>query len=488
MITITLNQSEANGQKTCVILVFEGLNLVVGTLDETLQAAAEAAHFTGKAGQSAEILGHSDYARILLLGLGEKEVLDEAVMRSAGAEATKKLELNTEAASADLGALSPGLVGAFALGAQLRSYRFDKYRTQEKESKKPKLKILDLRVEGKEICEAQLSIVRAIAEGVALSQDLVSEPANVLYPKSYAERIQQKFEGSGVCVKILDKAALEDLGMGALLAVGRGSRKEPYVVVMHYKGSEKGENHKPLALVGKGVTFDTGGISLKPPQGMWDMKWDMGGSAIVCGTMFALARRQAKANVVGIIGLAENMPDGDAQRPGDIVRSMSGKTIEVLNTDAEGRLVLADILTYVQRLHKPRAIVDLATLTGAIMVALGGENAGLFSNNDSLADALAAASKKSGDALWRMPLGKAYDRQLNCEAADMRNISPGRWGGAITAACFLERFIEEDRPWAHLDVAGMVWSDTGRDLSRKGATGYGVRLLNQLIHDSYEGA
>ena len=276
---------------------------------------------------------------------------------------------------------------------------------------------------------------------------------------------------------------MEELGMGALLGVGQGSRKASRMLAMNWKGGAEGD--APLALVGKGVTFDTGGISLKPPPGMGDMKWDMGGAGAVAGAMLALAGRKAKANVVGVVGLVENMPDGDAQRPGDVVTSMSGQTIEVLNTDAEGRLVLCDALHWTQKTFGPKRIVDFATLTGAIIASLGHEYAGVFANDDALAADLMAAGETSGDGLWRMPLGDAYDKQINSPIADMKNIG-GKWAGSITAAQFLQRFILKDVAWAHCDIAGVVWADKPGATWGKGATGYGVRLMDQLVRDTLE--
>ena len=298
------------------------------------------------------------------------------------------------------------------------------------------------------------------------------------------ERCQKRFEGTGAELVVLDDAEMEKLGMGALLGVGLGSERPSRLLAIKWMGGKADE--APVAFVGKGVTFDTGGISLKPGPGMEDMKWDMGGAGAVAGAMLALTLRKAKANVVGVCGLVENMPDGRAMRPGDVVTSMSGQTVEVLNTDAEGRLVLCDALTWVQREFKPARIVDLATLTGAMLIALGHEHAGVFSNDDDLADALLHAGKASGDKLWRFPLAPEYDKLLDSPIADMKNIG-GRFAGSITAAQFLQRFIENDTPWAHLDVAGMVWADKPGATWDKGATGYGVRLLDRFIRDTVKG-
>ena len=323
----------------------------------------------------------------------------------------------------------------------------------------------------------------AVAAGVALTRELVSEPANILYPESFVERCRHLAD-LGIKISVLDRAAMEELGMGSLLGVAQGSVREARLLAMEWDGTG-GTADKPVVFVGKGVTFDTGGISIKPAAGMEDMKWDMGGAGAVAGAMKALAGRKAKAHVVGICGLVENMPDGNAQRPGDIVTSMSGQTIEVLNTDAEGRLVLCDALTWAQKTYAPEVVIDLATLTGAILVSLGDQYAGLFSNDDGLSDDLIAAGKASGDELWRFPLSDAYNKLIDSPIADMKNIG-GRYAGSITAAQFLKRFIEDGVKWAHLDIAGMVWSDKPGATWDKGATGYGVRLIDQLVADKFE--
>jgi leucyl aminopeptidase len=318
---------------------------------------------------------------------------------------------------------------------------------------------------------------------VFLTRELVTEPANIIYPESFVDRVRPLAD-YGVRIEILDQAPMEKLGMGALLGVSQGSPRPPRVLALHWDGTD-GRQKEPLALVGKGVTFDTGGISIKPAAGMEDMKWDMGGAAAVAGVMKSLALRKAKAHVIGVCGLVENMPDGNAQRPGDVVTTMSGQTVEVINTDAEGRLVLCDVLTWVQRTYKPKTIVDLATLTGAMIITLGHEKGGLFANDDSLADQLMAASAASGDALWRLPLGDAYDKLIDSPIADIKNVGP-REGGSITAAQFIKRFIDDGVRWAHLDIAGMVWTAKPGSLWDKGATGFGVRLLDQFVADNFE--
>jgi leucyl aminopeptidase len=333
-------------------------------------------------------------------------------------------------------------------------------------------------------CKKLFTPLEQISHGVFLARDVVTEPPNELYPASYAKRIKSEFAKLGADVSILNEKQLTKLGMGALLGVGQGSERESHVVVIKYQGGNKKD--APIAFVGKGVTFDTGGISLKPSGGMEDMKYDMGGSASVVGIMRALAGRKAKVNAVGIVGLVENMPGHNAQRPSDVVTSMSGQTIEVLNTDAEGRLVLADILWYAQEKFKPKTVIDLATLTGAIVIALGNEHAGVFTNDDALADKLSKAGTATGEKVWQFPLNSDYDKLLDSKIADMQNISSGRGAGSITAAQFLQRFIQKGVSWAHIDIAGMAWNSKARDVSPEGASGYGVRLLDQLVAENFE--
>jgi leucyl aminopeptidase len=369
-----------------------------------------------------------------------------------------------------------------ALGATLAAYRFDKYLTTEKAEKKPSIEAVLVVTDDVAAAEAAFAPLKALAEAVYFSRDLVSEPPNVLFPAEYARRVKE-LEALGLEVEILGEAEMAKLGMGSLLGVGQGSRRDSQLVVIQWKN---GGDSQPVAFVGKGVTFDTGGISLKPADGMEDMKWDMGGSAAVAGLMHALAGRKAKVNAIGILGLVENMPDGNAQRPGDVVTSMSGQTIEVINTDAEGRLVLADALWYCQDRFKPRFMVDLATLTGAIIVALGNDYAGMYANDETLADNLMAASKATGDLLWRMPLPAAYDKHIESAVADLKNVGNGRAGGSITAALFLQKFTN-GVPWAHLDIAGTAWKKPSTvPTIPDGAVGFGVRLLNQMVADKYE--
>jgi leucyl aminopeptidase len=369
-------------------------------------------------------------------------------------------------------------VNYFLHSIKVKSYIFDKYK-----SKKNK-ELVDLNIfnETKNF-KLNSSKSDAILKGLEITKDLVSEPGNILHPDEYVNRLR-KLKSVGLKVTILNKKKLKKIGMNALLGVGQGSIKGSYLAILEWRGLKT--KKKPLAFVGKGVCFDTGGISLKPAKFMEDMTYDMAGSAVVVGLMKTLALRKAKINAVGVVGLVENMPDGNAQRPGDIVKSYSGKTIEILNTDAEGRLVLADALTYTEKKFKPKFIVDLATLTGAIIVSLGSEYAGLFSNDDKISDQLSKAGDKVGEKVWRMPLNDDYDKLIDSKKADMQNINYVGGAGATTAAQFLQRFILNKTPWAHLDIAGMAFSKYGGSLNSSGATGYGVRLLNQLIEDNYE--
>lgn len=379
-------------------------------------------------------------------------------------------------------ATGPEQAAAFALGARLRAYTFDRYKTKKKPDSEDKAGTsLTVLTADHAAASREAENARTLAESVILARDLVNEPPNVLFPEEFARRAGDLAK-LGVEVETLDPARMRDLGMGALLAVAQGSVREPRVVVMRWNGGSAGE--APVALIGKGVVFDSGGVSIKPGAGMEDMKGDMGGAAAVVGAMHALASRKARCNVIGAIGLVENMPDGGAYRPSDILTSMSGQTIEVINTDAEGRLVLADVITHVVRSAKPRAMVDLATLTGAIIVALGQDIAGMFSNDDGLAEKIRAAGEATGEAVWRMPLIPAYDKAIDSKFADMKNTG-GRHGGAATAASFIKRFVE-DVPWAHLDIAGVAMSSTSNEINKSWGAGWGVRLLDRLIRDHYE--
>jgi leucyl aminopeptidase len=459
-----------------------------------LVRAMAASRFKGEKGGLLEVLAPSgvDNSRVILVGLGDLKELKATDLQDLGGslvghlnrvgESDAALVIDTPAGKK---ARSAASAAHAAYGALLRSYRFDKYKTKEKPEKKPSLAKLRVLVADPKAAKADYAPLAAIAQGVFFTRDLVSEPANILYPTSLA-KAAGSLTAQGVKVRALNVKEMTKLGMGALLGVGQGSAKESRLLIMEWRGAPRAKDKAPVAFVGKGVTFDTGGISIKPAAGMGDMKWDMGGAGVVVGLMRALAARKAKVNVVGVCGLVENMPSAMAQRPGDIVTSMSGQTIEVLNTDAEGRLVLADALWYTQKTFKPKLVIDLATLTGAIIIALGHEFAGLFSNNDGLVDQLTAAGKKVGEPVWRLPLGKAYDEQIDCEAADMKNIGGGRAGGSITAAQFLQRFIEGDLPWAHLDIAGVTWSSKDKPTVPKGGTAFGVRMLDRLVADNYE--
>ncbi len=460
-----------------------------------LKRAMSAGRFTGADEQFVDVVAPVGVsaARVVIAGLGKRGAIDELGAQNVGGLLAAHLDrvgakraavlVDTWSSGAKISA--KGLASNLAFGARLRSYRFDKYRTVEKPASRPTLASFTVVTRDARPARAAFAPLDRIADGVFFTRDLVSEPANVIYPESLADEAKS-LSKLGVNVEVLSEARMNRLGMGALLGVGQGSSRASRLVVMHWNGAPKGSKKKPVAFVGKGVTFDTGGISIKPAGGMEDMKWDMGGAGAVIGLMKALAGRGAKVDAVGIVGLVENMPSGDAQRPGDVVTSMSGQTIEVINTDAEGRLVLADALWYCQSRFKPRAMVNLATLTGAIIVALGKYQAGLFSNDDALADALIAAGNAVGEKVWRMPLGDRYDKDIDSDIADMKNVGKNREAGSITAAQFLQRFVGKAK-WAHLDIAGMAWSKTAVATAPRGGTGFGVRLLDRLIADRYEG-
>ena len=458
-------------------------------LDPVLAEGARASRFTGKVGQIHDgfVAQGGKVMRIALVGAGEANGKSRiASMERAGAALTAKFLTSGETALAiDLSGsrILPVEAAALLLGARLRGWRHDQYRTRLPEDQKAKLATIE--VVGAPAGTAQAwAAEAALADGVEFTRELVTEPANIIYPESFVARCQTRMKGTGIAIRVLDEAEMKALGMGALLGVSQGSAQPPQLLVMEWNGGKAGE--KPTAFVGKGVTFDTGGISVKPAAGMEDMKWDMGGAGAVAGAMLAMAGRKAKANVVGICGLVENMPDGKAQRPGDVVTSMSGQTVEVINTDAEGRLVLCDAITWVQKEFSPTAVIDLATLTGAIIIALGNEHGGVYSNDDALAGKLVAAGDSSGDKLWRMPLGAAYDKLIDSPIADMKNVGP-REGGSITAAQFIQRYVDKGTPWAHLDIAGMVWASKPGATWDKGATGYGVRILDRFVRDNLEG-
>ena len=446
--------------------------------------AFAAAEFTGKEGTSCTILAPgAGLSRIVAAGLGKEADMTARRAEEAGGVLAAALTRESAVALAADGVDAAHAAHA-ALGALLRSYRFDLYRTKQKPEDKSKLSSVTVLTAHRAGAEAAWPALRALAHGVFVTRDLVTEPANILNPPEFAARIEKLAE-LGLQIETFGQTELEALGFGSLLGVSMGSAQPPRMVVMRWHGAPPDrKDEKPVAFIGKGVTFDTGGISIKPAAGMEDMKWDMGGAGTVVGLMAALAGRKARLNAVGLVGLVENMPSGTAQRPGDVVRSYSGQTIEVLNTDAEGRLVLADVLWYAQQKFEPRWMVDLATLTGAIIVALGHEHAGLFSNDDELAAKLLAAGLATGEKLWRMPMGREYDKQLKSDIADMKNIT-GRPGSSITAAQFLARFVN-DKPWAHIDIAGTAWASKDSSVAPKGSTAFGVRLLDRLVADHFE--
>jgi leucyl aminopeptidase len=458
----------------------------LGAAQQAVNAGLDRQRFEGDASSTAELFfdDGGSVRRLLVVGTGSGSP-SEAAEKLGGNAAAKLQTSGDQTAVIDLTGLGYDADSAarVALAAALRSWRYDRYRTTLKDKQKPTL--TETVIVGADAGAEQRYTSRwePVVAGSDLTRELVTEPANIIYPESFVERVKASLEGSGVEIEVLDKAAMEKLGMGALLGVAQGSIREPRLLVLKWNGG--GQGGQPTAFVGKGVTFDTGGISIKPAQGMEMMKWDMGGAGAVVGGMKALALRKAKANVVGICGLVENMPGGNAQRPGDVVTTMNGQTVEVINTDAEGRLVLADAVAYVQKNFRPSTIVDFATLTGAILISLGHEWAGLFSNNDELAGQLLRVGEESGDKLWRMPLAEPFDRLIDSPIADMKNVGP-REGGSITAAQFIQRFIDEGVRWAHVDMAGKAWSDKAGTTYDKGATGYGVRLIDQYVADFLE--
>ena len=457
-------------------------------LSRTDAEGAAAARFTGKTGQVFESFGERDgrVVRLVLAGAGKADADDRtaALERAGAALSARYLTSGETALGLDLtgSQLDASEVAAVLLGLRLRAWRHDAYRTRLKDEQKRSLDEVVV-IGAPEGTQAAWQSEQALADGVELTRELVAEPANVIYPESFVERVSKRLEGTGAEIIVLDEDHMRDLGMGALLGVSQGSAKPARLLAIKWMGGAKAG--KPTVFVGKGVTFDTGGISLKPPPGMEDMKWDMGGAGAVAGALFAIAGRKAKANVIGVCGLVENMPDGNAQRPGDVVRTMSGQTVEVLNTDAEGRLVLCDAITWVQKEFQPAAVIDLATLTGAMIVSLGHEHGGLFSNNDRLAENLLAAGRASGDKMWRFPLSPEYDKLIDSPIADIKNVGP-RYAGSITAAQLIQRFVENGTPWAHCDIAGMVWADKAGATWDKGATGFGVRLIDRYVRDNLE--
>ncbi|MEA2951571.1 MAG: leucyl aminopeptidase [Alphaproteobacteria bacterium] len=461
----------------------------LGPAADLVKRAAAADRFTGKRGSVLDIVMPADLkvSRLLVIGLGKaRDLKAQDIVKLGGIVAGKIPNSAAEATIlADLpgGAMKPDQAADLALGAQLRAYAFDRYKTKRKDDEeKPTIVKVTLGVADPAAARKAWEARQAVADGVIIARDLVNEPPNILFPEEFARRAAT-LKKQGVAIEVLDEKAMTKLGMNALLGVGQGSERESRVVVMRWNGGKSGT--PPVAFIGKGVCFDTGGISIKPAASMEDMKGDMAGAACVVGLMHALAARKAKVNVVGAIGLVENMPDGNAYRPGDILTSMSGQTIEIINTDAEGRLVLADVLWYVGKRFKPKFMVNLATLTGAILVALGHEYAGLFSNDDKLSDRLSKAGDATGERVWRLPLGPEYDKLIDSKFADVKNTG-GRNAGSITAAQFLQRFVPDKTAWAHLDIAGTGMAAPHSDINKSWGPGFGVRLLDRLVADYYE--
>lgn len=489
----------ATGVVVVMVTKGRGLSRSAESLDKklggALRRAIRSSRFDGERSHYLHVLAPTGTRlnRVLLIGVGKSSDITDLSLQNLGGliyVQTWRIKGGRVDVAIDPieGCKFSALQSAAQIGygARLRSYRFDKYRTKEKLADKPAIKTLTLHCASSANARREFSQLDKIADGVFFTRNLVSEPANIIYPDTLAKQART-LERQGVKVEVLGEAAMRRLGMGALLGVGQGSERESKLVVMQWNGVGRGRRSRsnaPVAFVGKGVTFDTGGISIKPAGGMEDMKWDMGGSGVVIGLMKALAGRKAKINAVGVVGLVENMPSGTAQRPGDVVTTMSGQTVEVLNTDAEGRLVLADALWYCKERFKPRFMVNLATLTGAIIISLGDKHAGLFSNNDQLSERLTVAGRAVDELVWRMPLDEAYDKLLNSDIADMKNIG-GRGAGSITAAQFLHRFVDKT-PWAHLDIAGVTWSKSDSPTVPKGGTAFGVRLLDRLVADYYE--
>jgi leucyl aminopeptidase len=460
----------------------------LGATLDTVKRAAATSQFKGKSGSTLDLLAPEGLkvARLIVIGAGKASAIKDHDLLKLGGAIAGKIGAGSDAvtvmAELPTGSLGPSQAAAVASGIRLRAYKFDRYKTKKKDGEEAAVNAsVSIAVADVAAAKKAFTPENHVVDGVIIARELVNEPPNVLYPVEFARRASQ-LRKLGVGIEILDVKAMTRLKMGALLGVSQGSSQPGRTVIMRWNGGKKGE--QPVAFVGKGVCFDTGGISIKPSGSMEDMKGDMGGAACVVGLMHALAARKAKLNVIGAIGLVENMPDGNAQRPGDIVTSMSGQTIEIINTDAEGRLVLADVLWYVAKKHKPKFMVDLATLTGAILVALGTEHAGLFSNNDELAERLTAVGLTTGERVWRMPMGPEYDKMMDSQFADMKNAG-ARNGGSITAAQFLQRFVD-DTPWAHLDIAGTAMGAPKTDINQSWGSGYGVRLLDRLVAEYYE--
>jgi len=493
--TIQFSALELPTGGVLVLLAGEGGALAPGLpaeVEEGVRKAITVGKFKGKSLAVVETAAPpaSPFDRIVVIGTkGESDFTEEDWLKLGGTIAARAKGAEHVTVWTD-GAAKPATakdIATIGLGILLRCYKFDRYKTKktgagEDDSSADTALTVTLATADPAAAETAFVVAQAVAEGVTLARDLVNEPTNVLTTTEYADRVAA-LSSLGLDVEILDEAAMRELKMFALLGVAQGSPMPPRLCIMRWNGGTEGE--APVAFVGKGVVFDTGGVSIKPAAGMEDMKGDMGGSAAVVGLMSTLARRKAKVNVIGVIGLVENSVDGNAQRPGDIVTAMSGTTIEVLNTDAEGRLVLADALWYTQERYKPQFMINLATLTGAIIVALGSEHAGLFSNDDTLSQRLTEAGLATGEKVWRMPLGPVYDKMIEGKFADIKNVGNGRAAGSITAAQFLQRFVNKV-PWAHLDVAGTAMGSPANEYNQSWASGYGVRLLDRLVADHYE--
>ncbi len=485
--------ASAGAAEVLAVLVHEGRVLAGagGQLDVAasgaLGRAMAASRFTGGSNSTLIVAAPAgvEAQTIVLTGAGPADRFDDLALEAAAGAAYHAVKLSgAKTLTIDAGHLSNEQAARAAFAARLAAYRFLKYRTTLKPEKTPSVETIQVVAADVVAARKAYETFSAVADAVEFARDLVSEPANVLYPAEYARRVKE-LEKLGLEVEILGEAELEKLGFRTLLAVGQGSDRESQVAIMKWNGGKAGE--APIAFVGKGVCFDTGGISIKPADGMEEMKWDMGGSAAVAGLMHALAGRKAKVNAVGVLGLVENMPDGKAQRPGDVVMSLSGQSVEVLNTDAEGRLVLADCLWYTQERFKPKFMIDLATLTGAMIISLGLEYAGVFSNSDEVAGAILEAAPKVGENVWRMPIPAAYERHIDSPIADVKNTGNGRAGGSITAALFLQRFTN-GVPWAHIDIAPTAWvKDSRNPTVPDGAVGWGVRTLDRMVADRYEG-
>ena len=486
--------AKAGRKPAGTVAILVGEDLILGPqakalgVDKLVKRAAATADFKGKPKSSLDLIApaDADFERLVLVGVGKASEIAGSDWTHIGGQTMGvigKAKKATVLFERPDGKTPKGAAADFALGMKLRAYAFDNYKIDKEDAPKRKdASDITVVVADLPAATAAWRTAGAIAEGVILARDLVNEPANVLGPVEFADRVKL-LKKVGVEVEVLTETQMKKLGMRALLGVAQGSPRPPRLVVMHWNGGKAKD--APVAFVGKGVVFDSGGISIKPAGGMEDMKGDMGGAAAVTGLLYALGARKAKVNTVGVLGIVENMADGNAQRPGDIVTAMTGRTIEIINTDAEGRLVLADAVAYTEDRFKPKFIIDLATLTGAIIVALGHLQAGMFATDDKLANALSAAGIATGELVWRMPLGKDYDKLIDSKFADVKNAG-GRDGGSITAAHFIKRFVK-DTPWVHLDIAGTAMGSPQTDVNRSWASGWGVRLLDRLVADNYEG-